>query len=136
MQIIILSIIVFIVLAFVMYKVTSELQKKKFGFFAFFIIFILACIFAYFEYKSDDLPTIFKTNYQKVHKIKIYKLSSQKLNNKNISSKTKFVYKFTYIVNENNKEYICIAPNVQIDKVANKFIVKNLENIIEDCTLI
>ncbi len=136
MQIIILSIIVFIILAFIMYKVTSELQKKRFGLFAFFCIFILACILAYYEYKSDDLPKIFKTNYEKVNKIKIYKLSSQKLNNKNISSTTKFVYKFTYILNKKNKEYLCIAPNVQINKVANKFIVKNLENIIEHCTLI
>ncbi len=136
MQIIILSIIVFIFLVFIIYKLINELKQKKFGLLTFFCIFILACILSYYEYKSDDLPKIFQTNYEKTHKIKIYKLASQKLNNKNISSKTKFVYKFTYILNKNNKEYICTAPNVQINKVSDKFIVKNLENIIEKCTLI
>ena len=55
------------------------------------------------------------------------------MNNKVVSSKTKFVYEFTYLVTKDNKEFLCTANNVEINKIEDNYIFKNFSDLKEEC---
>ena len=60
-------------------------------------------------------------------------LESELLNNKVVSSKDKFIYKFTYLVKKENKEFLCTANEVEINRIQDNFVFKNFLNLKEEC---
>ena len=77
----------------------------------------------------------FKEKYEKEKSVTIKSLAAELLNNKVVSSSDKFVYKFTYIISKGNEEFLCIATNVEINKIENNYIFKNFANLQEECIL-
>lgn len=133
MQIFIVILLMLGLLAFIIYKINSEFGKKEI---LLFIGSIVVAILAYTMYERNDsqaLPNAFKTKYKSTYNVEILKLQSELLNNKNISSKTKFIYKFTYIINKENKEYLCVLNNVVIKKIENALVFEDFYNLKESC---
>ena len=87
----------------------------------------------YEKKKENYFPNLFTQTYLKRNNIAIEKLSYELLNNKYISSKTQFIYKFTYIIQKEGKEFLCTAPKVEINKIGDEFIFTNFANLQEEC---
>ena len=135
MQIIIGIAIFIIVVTIILYKVNNQFEKKEF-IILLLIIIISSIAYALYENKQEDLfPNMFKEKYEKEKNVTINGLSFELLNNKMVSSKTKFIYKFTYLVNKENKEFLCTVSNVEIDKIEDNYIFKNFSDLKEECFL-
>ncbi len=132
MQILLISVLILIVLALVIYKINNKFGKKEqliyVGLLS--LLFILYIVFE--STKEKALPILFKEQYLKKNNIEILKLSSKLLNNKVLSSSKHFIYEFTYIIKKDEKEYICIAPKVDIKKIQDEFIIKQYK---ENCEI-
>ena len=134
MQIIIGIAIFIIVVTLILYKVNNQFEKKEF-IILIVIIIISSIAYTLYENKQDEIfPKMFKEKYEKDNNITIKGLSSELLNNKMVSSKTKFVYKFTYIINKDDKEFLCTVSNVEINKIEDSYIFKNFKDLKEECT--
>jgi CTP:phosphocholine cytidylyltransferase-like protein len=131
MQILISVILIILLVGFVIYKIDGRFGKKEFLILTSIIIVIGLVFTMYQKNQENSLPNRFKTEYKKQNGIEILKLSSELLNNKYVSSKKHFVYKFTYIINKDEKEYLCVADNVRINKLEDEYI---FEKWTEDCT--
>jgi hypothetical protein len=70
---------------------------------------------------------LFKEKYEKEKNITIESLSAELLNNKVVSSKDKFIYKFTYIISKENQEFLCTVSDVEINKIEDNYIFKILK---------
>ena len=68
----------------------------------------------------------------KKNNIEILKLSTELLNNKNISSSKRFLYNFTYIINKDNKEFVCSANKVEINKIQDEFIITKYKEVCQE----
>ena len=133
MQIIIGIAIFIIVVTLILYKVNNQFEKKEFIILV-VIIIISSIAYTLYENKQDEFfPKMFKEKYEKDNNITIKGLSSELLNNKMVSSKTKFVYKFTYIINKDDKEFLCTVSNVEINKIEDSYIFKNFKDLKEEC---
>lgn len=63
------------------------------------ILIATVAFYLIYEKKQENyFPNLFQEKYLKDKNIAIEKLSYELLNNKNISSKTQFIYKFVYII--------------------------------------
>ena len=134
MQIIIGIAIFIIVVTLILYKVNNQFEKKEFIILV-VIIIISSIAYTLYENKQDEFfPKMFKEKYEKDNNITNKGLSSELLNNKMVSSKTKFVYKFTYIINKDDKEFLCTVSNVEINKIEDSYIFKNFKDLKEECT--
>ena len=90
---------------------------------------------AEFENKQEEFfPSLFKQKYEKEKDITIKELTYELLNNKVVSSKTKFIYKFTYIISKDDKEFLCTVSDVEINKIEDSYIFKNFKDLKEECT--
>ena len=134
MQIIFGIAIFIIVVTLILYKVNNQFEKKEFIILV-VIIIISSIAYTLYENKQDEFfPKMFKEKYEKDNNITNKGLSSELLNNKMVSSKTKFVYKFTYIINKDDKEFLCTVSNVEINKIEDSYIFKNFKDLKEECT--
>ena len=123
MQIFLVSVVILVSLALIIFKINNKFEKKEQKIYL-VILSLIVLIFVSYNYNQDDiLPELFKKEYSSKNKIEILKLSSELLNNKLISSKNKYVYKFTYIIKKDTKQYICTANNVEILKLDDEFII-------------
>ena len=130
MQIFLVSAVILVSLALIIFKINNKFEKKEQKIYL-AILSLIVLIFISYNYNQDDiLPELFKKEYSSKNKTEILKLSSELLNNKLVSSKNKYVYKFTYIIKKDNKEYICTANNVNIVKLDDEFIISKYE---EEC---
>jgi hypothetical protein len=133
MQIIIAIAVLIIALTLILYKVNNQFEKKE------FIILLLIIIISSIGYglyektQEEFFPNMFKEKYLKEKNVEIQGLTAELMNNKVVSSKTKFVYKFTYLVTKNNKEFLCTANNVEINKIEDNYIFKNFSDLKEEC---
>jgi len=132
MQIFIVTLLIICITTFIIYKINGKFEKKEAILLVAVVIVTLLAVTMYLKNKSDYIPNTFKTEYIKQKKIEILKLSSELLNNKNISSKEHFEYKFTYIIKKDNKEYLCVANNVFINKIEDEFV---FDKWTEECKL-
>ena len=88
-----------------------------------------------YENKQEEFfPSLFKQKYEKEKDIPIKELTYELLNNKVVSSKTKFIYKFTYIISKDDKEFLCTVSDVEINKIEDSYIFKNFKDLKEECT--
>ncbi|MCT7588520.1 hypothetical protein [Aliarcobacter butzleri] len=131
---IIIGIAIFIVIVTVLiYKINDRFEKKE------FIIFLLITIFTtigfiwYEKSQESFFPKMFKVKYEKENNVLIEGLEYELLNNKVVTSKDKFIYKFTYLVKKDNKEFLCTVNNVEINKIQKEFIFKDFSNLKEEC---
>jgi hypothetical protein len=133
MQIIIAIAVLIIALTLILYKVNNQFEKRE------FIILLLIVIISSIGYglyektQEEFFPNMFKEKYLKEKNVEIQGLTAELMNNKVVSSKTKFVYKFTYLVTKNNKEFLCTANNVEINKIEDNYIFKNFSDLKEEC---
>jgi len=133
MQIIIGIAIFIVILTSIIYKINDRFEKREFIILLVIIFFVTIGIIWYEKSDENYLPKIFKEKYEKDKNLKIRSLSSELLNNKVLSSKDKFVYKFTYLVQKDDKEFLCTMDNVEINKVQKEFIFKDFSNLTEEC---
>ena len=135
MQIIIAIAVLIIALTLILYKVNNQFEKREF-IILLLIIIISVIAYGYYEKNQEEFfPKIFKEKYLKEKNATIDGLTAELLNNKVLSSKTNFVYKFTYLVKKDDKEFLCIASNVEINKIEDNYIFKNFSDLKEECVL-
>jgi hypothetical protein len=133
MQIIIAIAILIIALTLILYKVNNQFEKREF-IILLLIIIISAIAYGFYEKTQEEFfPKMFKEKYSKEKNATIEGLKAELLNNKVVSSKNKFVYKFTYLVKKDDKEFLCTASNVEIDKIEDNYIFKNFSDLKEEC---
>jgi hypothetical protein len=133
MHIIIAIAVLLIAITLILYIVNNQFEKRE------FIILLLIIILSSFAYglyeKNQDefFPNLFKEKYEKEKNISIEKLTAELLNNKVVSSKDKFIYKFTYIIKKENQDFLCTVTNVEINKIEDNFVFKNFADLKEEC---
>jgi hypothetical protein len=133
MQIIIAIALLIIAITLILYRVNNQFEKKEF---IILLLIIIISSFAYVLYENKQekfFPNMFKEKYEKEKNISIESLSAELLNNKVVSSKDKFIYKFTYIIKKENQEFLCTTTNVEINKIEDDFVFKNFADLKEEC---
>jgi ABC-type uncharacterized transport system substrate-binding protein len=134
MQIMVFSLILIALAAFIIYKVNDKFETKEIIILITLIVIIIGTTILLLNKDENVLPEIFKTKYEASKNVEIIKLSSERLNNKTTSSKTNFVYRFDYIINKDNKELVCTANSVKIKKIEDEYVFENFDNFNEKCS--
>lgn len=133
MQVILGIAILIVAITIIIYKLNDKFEKKEF-YILLTIIVITTVSFIYFEKSNENLfPKLFKEKYEADKNLKLESLESELLNNKVVSSKDKFIYKFTYIVKKDDKEFLCNMDKVEIHKVKDNFVFINFSQLKEEC---
>ena len=133
MQIIIATAILIILITLILYKVNNRFEKKEF---LILLAIIVISTIGYTMYENNQknfFPKMFKEKYEKEKNVVIEGLESELLNNKVVSSKDKFIYKFTYLVKKENKEFLCTTNEVEINRIQDNFVFKNFSDLKEEC---
>lgn len=133
MQIIITISLLLVIATVIIYKVNDKFEKREF-IILLATIFLLTIAFLYYENKQDNyLPNMFIKKYEQEYKTTIKSLDYELLNNKVVSSKDKFVYKFIFTVLKDDKEFLCTLNNVEINKIKDEYIFVNFNSLKEEC---
>ena len=131
---IIIGIAIFIIIAtLILYKVNNRFENKEF---LILLAIIVISTIGYTMYENNQknfFPKMFKEKYEKEKNVVIEGLESELLNNKVVSSKDKFIYKFTYLVKKENKEFLCTTNEVEINRIQDNFVFKNFSDLKEEC---
>ena len=133
MQIIIGIAILIIAITIIIYKINDRFEKKEF---IILLTLIISTIFGFIWYENSQenfFPQMFKKKYEKEKNVIIEGLESELLNNKVINSKDKFIYKFTYLVKKENKEFLCTINEIEINRIQDNFVFKNFSDLKEEC---
>ena len=133
MQIIIAIAVLIVAITLILYKVNNQFEKKEFIILLLIIIITSLAYVSYEKNQEEFFPNMFKEKYEKEKNLTIESLSAELLNNKVVSSKDKFIYKFTYIVKKENQEFLCTTTNVEINKIEDNFVFKNFSDLKEEC---
>ncbi len=129
MQIIITISLLLVIATVVIYKVNDKFEKREF-IILIATIFLLTIAFLYYENKQDNyLPNMFIKKYEQEYKTTIKSLDYELLNNKVVSSKDKFVYKFIFTVLKEDNEFLCTISNVEINKIKYEYIFLNYDGL-------
>ena len=133
MQIIITISLLLVIATVIIYKVNDKFEKREF-IILLATIFLLTIAFLYYDNKQDNyLPNIVIKKYEQEYKTTIKSLDYELLNNKVVSSKDKFVYKFTFTVLKEDREFLCTLNNVEINKIKDEYIFVNFDGLKEEC---
>lgn len=133
MQIIIAIAVLIVAITLILYKVNNQFEKKEFIILLLIIIITSLAYVSYEQNQEEFFPNMFKEKYEKEKNLTIESLSAELLNNKVVSSKDKFIYKFTYIIKKENQEFLCTTTNVEINKIEDNFVFKNFSDLKEEC---
>ena len=131
MQILIFSLVIIAIILYVIFKIKKSFTQKDIIYFFVVLGLIVLAIVYYNKVQEEKLPNVFKENYLKEHNTEILKLSSTQVNFEVLSS-TKAIYDFIYIINRDNKEYVCEAKNVEVLFIEDEYVIKKYK---EDCKL-
>jgi hypothetical protein len=131
MQILIFSLIILAIVAYVIFKIKKTFTKRDI--ISFFVVtgLIIAAIVYNGKVQEEKLPNVFKENYLQEHNTEILKLSSTQVNFEVLSS-TKSIYDFIYIIKRDNKDFVCEAKNVEVLLIEDEYVIKKYK---EDCKL-
>src|SRR5574344_2499230 len=133
MQIIITISLLLVIATVIIYKINDKFEKREF-IILIATIFLLTIAFLYYENKQENyLPNMFIKKYEQEYKTTIKSLYYELLNNKVVSSKDKFVYKFIYTVLKEENEFLCTLSNVEINKIKDEYIFVNFNDLKEEC---
>lgn len=133
MQIIFGIAIFIIITTLILYKVNNRFEKKEF---LILLVILVISTISYTMYENNQenfFPKMFKEKYEKEKNVVIEGLESELLNNKVVTSKDKFIYKFTYLIKKDNKEFLCTANEVEINRIQDNFVFKNFSDLKEEC---
>lgn len=133
MQIIFGIAIFIIITTLILYKVNNKFEKKEF---LILLVILVISTISYTMYENNQenfFPKMFKEKYEKEKNVVIEGLESELLNNKVVTSKDKFIYKFTYLIKKDNKEFLCTANEVEINRIQDNFVFKNFSDLKEEC---
>ncbi len=133
MQIIIAIAVLIIVLTLVLYRMNKRFEKKELLILLFIVILSIAGTVLYEKKQEEFFPNMFKEKYEKEKNLVIESLKAELLNNKVVSSKDKFIYKFTYLIKKENKEFLCSINEVEINRIEDNFVFKNFSDLKEEC---
>ncbi|MDD2640214.1 MAG: hypothetical protein PHS65_04405 [Arcobacteraceae bacterium] len=133
MQIMLGFIALLALVVYIIYKVNKKFEKKEFMILLGIVVLMIIGYILYEKKQETFFPNLFQEKYLTDKNIAIEKLSYELLNNKNISSRTQFIYKFVYIIQKDEKEYLCTAPKVEINKIGDEFIFTNFNTLQEEC---
>ncbi len=133
MQILVLIAISLIVVSLIIYKINKKFELREFIILILIVIVPIIAGTYILEGVEEKVPKKFQEKYEKDKNVKILKLTYERLNNKNISSKTNFIYNFDYIVKKDGKEFFCSAKKVKIKKIEDEYIFENFANLKENC---
>ena len=133
MQIIIAIAVLIIVLTLVLYRMNKRFEKKELLILLFIVILSIAGTVLYEKKQEEFFPNMFKEKYEKEKNLVIESLKAELLNNKVVSSKDKFIYKFTYLIKKENKEFLCTINEVEINRIEDNFVFKNFLDLKEEC---
>lgn len=133
MQIIILISIFLIITTVIIYKINKKFEKKEFIILLATILVVTSGFLFYENKKENYLPNLFSQKYEKENNTKIKSLNYELLNNKVVSSKDKFIYKFTYTILKENSEFLCTLDNVEINKIKDEYVFVNFSQLKEEC---
>ena len=133
MQIIIAIAVLIVAITLILYKVNNQFEKKEFIILLLIIIITSLAYVSYEQNQEEFFPNMFKEKYEKEKNLTIESLSAELLNNKVVSSKDKFIYKFTYIIKKENQEFLCITTNVEINKIEDNFVFKKFSDLKGEC---
>ena len=133
MQIIIAIAVLIIVLTLVLYRMNKRFEKKELLILLFIVILSIAGTVLYEKKQEEFFPNMFKEKYEKEKNLVIESLKAELLNNKVVSSKDKFIYKFTYLIKKENKEFLCTINEVEINRIEDNFVFKNFSDLKEEC---
>lgn len=133
MQVIIIISILLIIGTVIIYKINDKFEKREFVILL-GTIFLATIGFLFYENSKENyLPNLFSQKYEKENNTKIKSLNYELLNNKVVSSKDKFIYKFTYTILKENIEFLCTLDNVEINKIKDEYIFVNFSQLKEEC---
>ena len=133
MQVIIIISILLIIGTVIIYKINDKFEKREFVILL-GTIFLATIGFLFYENSKENyLPNLFLQKYEKENNTKIKSLNYELLNNKVVSSKDKFIYKFTYTILKENSEFLCTLDNVEINKIKDEYIFVNFSQLKEEC---
>lgn len=133
MQIIILISIFLIITTVIIYKINKKFEKKEFIILLATILVVTSGFLFYENKKENYLPNLFLQKYEKEKSLKIKSLNFELLNNKVVSSKDEFIYKFTYTILKDNKEFLCILNDTKINKIKDEYVFVNFSQLKEEC---
>ncbi|MDX9796103.1 MAG: hypothetical protein RBT24_04685 [Arcobacteraceae bacterium] len=133
MQIMLGFIALLALVVYIIYKVNKKFEKKEFMILLGIVVLMIIGYILYEKKQETFFPNLFQEKYLTDKNIAIEKLSYELLNNKNISSRTQFIYKFVYIIQKDEKEYLCTAPKVEINKIGDEFVFSNFNTLQEEC---
>ncbi len=133
MQIVLGFIVIFILLIFIIYKINKKFEARELFILSAILAIFISIFLVYTECEEERLPNMFKEKYLQEKNIEIQELSFEELNNKVLSSKTNFVYNFVYLIQKDDKPFLCTATNVKINKIDDKFVFPNFHNLREEC---
>ncbi|WP_419770265.1 MAG: hypothetical protein ACNI3C_00280 [Candidatus Marinarcus sp.] len=133
MQIMLGFVLLLFLLAFIIFKVNKTFGKKEILILMSVVILTIIAYLSYNKKEEEFFPNMFKEKYLQTKNIAIQKLSWELLNNKQVSSKDRYIYKFIYIINKSDKTYICTAPKVEINKIGDEYIFTNFMHLEEQC---
>lgn len=132
MQMLAVSVLILLLVIFIIYKVNDKFEKKEQKI-LFVVLSLILLIFLSFDYSSENkLPDLFKKEYMNKNNVEILKLSTELLNNKNISSSKRFLYNFTYIIKKDNKEFVCSSNKVEINKIQDEFVISKYKEVCQE----
>lgn len=133
MQIIVGISLLLILATVIIYNVNDKFEKKEFIILLIIIIIGSSGFILYENSKEKKLPNLFIEKYEQEYKKSINSLDYELLNNKVVSSKDRFVYKFIYTITKDDKEQLCILDNVFIHRVKKEFVFTNFNELKEEC---
>lgn len=134
MQIIIFVLILIALVAFTVYKVNKKFETKEIVILILLILISIGGILYSLQEEETKVPELFKKRYEKSKNAKVLKLSFERLNNKNVTSRTEFIYDFDYIIDKNGVQYVCNAKNITIKKIEDVYIFEDFDKLNEKCT--
>lgn len=123
MQMMVFLLIFAAIAAFIIYKINNKFEVKEGLLLLGVLVLGILAIILFIDKKEETVPNIFKAQYEKETSSKILKFSAKRLNNKNLSSSSEFIYTFDYIVNKNDKEFVCTIENISIKKIEDEYII-------------
>lgn len=135
MQVFVIFLLVIALLAFIIYKINNKFEKKEAIIFVSIIAITIVFFIVFNKKQHEFLPNLFKTQYQAQKGYVISKLSFERLDNKKVSSNKNFTYRFTYIIEKENKSWLCTANNVQIEKIEDDYVFVNFKDFEEKCNV-
>lgn len=131
MKIIIITLLILGLVFYLGYKIKNKYSKKELYSFLLIVLALIIGAILYNNYDNERMPNAFKAEYLKEKKIEIQKISYSYSAAEVLNSSSKF-YNFLYIISKENKEYVCEAKDVEVQRIEDEYLFKKYK---EECRI-